>query len=228
MSIGRGYIATSFGQVHYRYAGTPGAPVLLLLHQTPSTSAMYEPMMQALAPTLPPHCAGHTGNGHERRDAGQYDHPGLAEGIAEFLDELGVVRCHVFGHHTGASIAVELAAQNPSLVEAVALSGPPLLTREMQEKLPALASSFDVREDGKHLSSMWQRIRDKDHDAPLEIIERETMNGLQLGDRYGAAYAAVVDHDIAAAMTNLDCPALVFAGTEDSALRRSSMRRSNC
>ena len=106
--------------------------------------------------------------------------------------------------------------QQPSLVEAIALSGPPLLTREMQERLPALASSFDVREDGKHLASMWQRIRDKDHDAPLEIIERETINGLQLGDRYGAAYAAVVEHDIAEAMTSLDCPALVFAGTEDS------------
>ena len=216
MSIGRGYMATSFGQVHYRYAGTPGAPVLLLLHQTPSTSAMYEPMMQALGPHFRLIAPDTPGMGMSDAMPGKMTIPRLAQGIAEFLDELGVVRCYVFGHHTGASIAVELGAQQPSLVEAVALSGPPLLTATMRETLPALASAFDVREDGKHLASMWQRIRDKDHDAPLEIIERETLNGIRLGDRYRAAYAAVVEHDIATTMTGLECPALVFAGTEDT------------
>ena len=215
MSIGRGYIATSFGQVHYRYAGTPGAPVLLLLHQTPSTSAMYEPMMRALSPHFRLIAPDTPGMGMSDASGDDLTIPGLAKAIGEFLDELGVVRCYVFGHHTGASIAAELAAQQPSLVQAIALSGPPLLTRDMREKLPSLASSFDVREDGQHLASMWQRIRDKDHDAPLEIIERETINGLRLGDRYGAAYDAVIEHDIAAAMTSLECPALVFAGTED-------------
>ena len=49
MSIGRAYANCSYGQVHNRYAGTPGAPPLVLLHQTPSTSAMYETLMQRLA-----------------------------------------------------------------------------------------------------------------------------------------------------------------------------------
>lgn len=216
MSIGRGYVATTFGQVHYRYAGTPGTPVLLLLHQTPSTSAMYEPMMRALAPDFRLIAPDTPGMGMSDGMPGEMTIAKLAAGIAEFLDELGVVSCYVFGHHTGASIAAELAGQQPLLVEAIAMSGPPLLTKEMQEKLPALASTFDAQEDGEHLSNMWQRIRNKDHSAPLDIIERETINGLQLGDRYSDAYKAVAEHDIAAVMTQIECPALVFAGTEDS------------
>ena len=216
MTIGRAYVATSFGHVHYRYAGTPGAPVLLMLHQTPSSSTMFEPMMHALSPEFRLIAPDTPGMGMSDAKPGDMTIPALAEGIAEFLDELGVVRCHVFGHHTGASIAVELAAQQSSLVEAIALSGPPLLTPEMREALPALGSRFDIDEDGEHLSSMWQRMRDKDRDAPLEIIERETINGIQLGDRYSAAYSAVADHDFATALSGLGCPALVFAGTEDS------------
>ena len=216
MSIGRGYVATSFGQVHYRYAGTLGAPVLVLLHQTPSTSAMYEPMLLALAPQFRLIAPDTPGMGMSDGMPGPMSIPGLAAGIGEFLDELGVVRCYVFGHHTGASIAAELAVQQPPLVGALAMSGPPLLTPEMRDRLPALASTIAATEDGEHLANMWQRIRDKDDGAPLEIIERETINGLQLGDRYSDAYSAVIEHDIAATMAQLECPALVFAGTEDS------------
>ena len=169
MNTRRGYVATSFGQLHYRYAGTPGAPVLVLLHQTPSTSAMYEPMMRVLAGQFRLIAPDTPGMGMSDGLSEPMSVPGLAAGIAEFLDEIGVVRSYLFGHHTGASIAAELAAQNPALVEAIALSGPPLLTREMRDKLPALASTFAAQEDGEHLSSMWRRIRDKDNSAPLEI-----------------------------------------------------------
>ena len=85
----------------------------------------------------------------------------------------------------------------------------------MRANLPTLASTIAATEDGEHLANMWQRIRNKDDGAPLKIIERETINGLQLGDRYSDAYAAVIEHDIAGSMNRLDCPALVFAGTED-------------
>ena len=49
MNVARGYTTTSFGQVHYRFAGTPGKPVVVFLHQTPSDSAMYEDLMRELA-----------------------------------------------------------------------------------------------------------------------------------------------------------------------------------
>jgi haloalkane dehalogenase len=62
---------------------------------------------------------------------------------------------------------------------------------------------------------MWDRIGGKDADAPLSIVQRETLSGLQLGDRYSETYGAVIDHDFATTAAAMQCPALVFAGTLD-------------
>ena len=215
MSVHRGYAAVSFGQVHYRYAGAGDKPVLVLLHQTPSTSEMYIELMQALdrdfrllAPDTP-------GMGMSDRIDGELTIAGLADGIAEFLDEIGIDHCFVFGHHTGASIAAELAARHPRVVDAVAMSGPTLLSESLKSKLKTVSTSIPILEDGSHLQAMWSRIGGKDADAPLSIVLRETINGLQLGDLYPDAYNAVIEHDFAAAAASMQCPVLVFAGTLD-------------
>lgn len=211
----RGYATTSFGQVHYRFAGTPGKPVLVLLHQTPSTSAMYEDLMQALAGDYRLFAPDTPGMGMSDPIAGDMTIPALADGIAEFLDEVGIERCCLFGHHTGAAIAAELAAKLQDRVRAVALSGPTVLSEELKARLPDSAKEIPVADDGSHFEAMWRRIAGKDPAAPLAITIRETINGIELGEHYPAAYDAVIEHDIEAALVNLSCPVLVFAGTDD-------------
>jgi pimeloyl-ACP methyl ester carboxylesterase len=215
MKVNRGYATVSFGQIHYRFAGTPGKPVLVLLHQTPSTSAMYEDLMNVLAAEFRMFAPDTPGMGMSDAVAGELSIRELADGLAEFLDEVGVDHCLLFGHHTGAAIAAELASLHPHRFDAIALSGPTLLNEELKSRLPALASAFPVLEDGSHLTGMWRRIRDKDQNAPFEISLRETLSGLELGEDYPAAYDAVISHDIAAALTSLSCPVLLFAGTDD-------------
>ncbi len=215
MKVRRAYVAVSFGQMHYRYAGTTGKPVVVLLHQTPSSSAMYEQLMMRLATDFRLIAPDTPGMGMSDAVDGEMRIERLAEAIAEFLDELSIDRCLVFGHHTGASIAAELVQRHPQLVTAVAMSGPTLLDDDMKSRLPAAAAAIPVQQDGSHLLQMWRRISSKDAKASPSIIERETLNGLQLGDRYAAAYEAVIAHDFAAAIQAIECPALVFAGTDD-------------
>ncbi len=215
MSIGRAYANCSFGQVHYRFAGTPGAPVLVLLHQTPSTSAMYEALMERLASGFRLLAPDTPGMGLSDPAAAPFSIAGAASGIAEFLDEIGVERCFAFGHHTGASVAVQLASDNAGFVDALALSGPTLLDEELRKKLPLAAAPVPVTENGDHVLAMWRRVRGKDSDVPLEIALRETLNGLQLGDNYLAAYEAVMQQDFAGQISSLECPVLVFAGDGD-------------
>ena len=81
--------------------------------------------------------------------------------------------------------------------------------------MPDASRAFSVDNDGGHLVSMWQRINGKDTNASLDIVERETLSGIAIGERYPAAYAAVVAHDAEAALGALDCPVLAFAGTND-------------
>lgn len=215
--VRRDYADLSWGQIHYRSAGDSNAPVLVLLHQSPSHSVMYEKVMLRLADRfhlLAPDTPGFGGS--DRLPAGiAADIPAFASAITEWLAHVGVARCGMFGHHTGAAIAAEIASREPGLVAALALSGPTLLSEEQKLALPAMATHLPPVADGSHLTDMWQRIRAKDEDASTELIHREVLSALACGEAYSASYLAVTQHDFAGCLAKIDCPALVFAGDRD-------------
>lgn len=216
MKVLRGYTTVSFGQIHYRYAGTARRPVLVLLHQTPSTSAMYEDLMLALANDYRLFAPDTPGMGLSDPVAGEMTIDALASGVTEFLDDLGIDRCFVFGHHTGAAVATQLAADHPDRVDALALSGPTLIDATLRAKLPEVAATIPVDGEGGHLVQRWDRIRGMDQDVSLDIVQRETLNAIAMDERYPAAYDAVMAHDVEKALAALNCPVLVFAGTGDA------------
>ena len=215
MKVLRDYTTASFGQVHYRHAGAQVRPAVVLVHQTPSTSAMYEDLMLALANDFRLIAPDTPGMGLSDPVAGTPRIEALARGIAEFLDRLEIDRCHLFGHHTGAAIAAQLAADRPERVEKLALSGPTLLDAGLRARLPEAAATVPAEDDGAHLVKMWRRTVDKDPNASLDIVHRETIDALALGEHYPAAYDAVMAHDIEGTLATLSCPVLVFAGTAD-------------
>ena len=215
MNVLREYATVSFGQIHYRCAGTAHRPVLVLLHQTPSTSAMYEDLMRALAGDFRLLAPDTPGMGLSDPVDGRMTIDALANGIVEFLDDMGIDRCCVFGHHTGAAIATQFAADRPDRVGALALSGPALIDAALREKLPGVSATLPTDDGGGHLVQRWRRILRMDRDVPLHIAQRETLNAIAMGERYAAAYEAVMAHDVERALAALTCPVLVFAGTRD-------------
>lgn len=214
-SIRKGYVDCDFGQLHYRIAGDSDKPTVVLIHQCPSSSVMYEPLMlrladhyQLIAPDLP--------------GFGQTDplpvHGSIAlyaDAFLQALSALNISRCFLFGHHTGAAVAVQMASDKPKLVKGVALSGPTLLSEQQKRELPLKAKPFVQKESGRHLLNMWQRIRGKDTSAPLDLSLRETLLALQLNEHYLEAYTGVAEHDCATQMAAIKCKTLVFAGTKD-------------
>lgn len=213
--IRRAYCDIDAGQLHYRQAGNPQKTPLILLHQSPSSSVMFESLMHALgddywllAPDTPGF--GQSDPLRERVSIAAY-----AKAVRQFLDGLNIKRALLFGHHTGASVAVQLAHDCPDLALAIALSGPTLLSDQLKAILPEKAKPFPLREDGSHLLGMWQRMRDKEPDAPLALSLRETVLGLVVGDAYPEAYRAVIEQPFAEQLQAIACPVLVFAGTGD-------------
>lgn len=211
----RDYTTASFGQIHYRHAGAADRSACVLLHQTPSTSAMYEDLMPLLADDFRLFAPDTPGMGLSDPVPGALTIDALADGLAEFLDGVGIDRCRLFGHHTGAAIAAQLAADRPERVEALALSGPPLLDARLRARLPESAVPYPAEDDGGHLIKTWRRTFDKDRNASLDTVHRETADAIALGAGYAAAYDAVIAHDLEGALGAVTCPALVFAGTTD-------------
>jgi haloalkane dehalogenase len=215
MTVHAAYCDLETGQLHYRSnRQRPGTP-LLLLHQSPSDARMYLRLMAELDAQFWMIAPDNPGFGNSSSLRGGFSLPLCAEAIIELLGQLQIERCHLFGHHTGASIAVQIAAQAPALVEKLVLSGPTLLNPELKAALPAKAQRVTPQVDGSHMLQMWQRTAAKETDAPLALLLRETMAALAAGDNYPQAYAAVIAQDFAAQLAALCCPTLVFAGTED-------------
>lgn len=217
-TLRRAYVDVAGRQVHYRCAGSEGLPRLLLLHQSPSSSAMYSQLMLELADRyqlFAPDTPGFGGSDPlpevgEARQVADY-----ASVIHGFCTALSLSPCAVFGHHTGAAIAVQLEHDYPGTARAMVLSGPTLLTAEQKASLPELASPFPPAEDGAHLLAMWRRIRDKDPEAPLALSQREVHSAFACGASYLASYEAVTQQDFTGQLAGIECPVLVFAGDQD-------------
>ncbi|MEH6580327.1 MAG: alpha/beta hydrolase [Halioglobus sp.] len=216
--IFRNYVTVISERIHYREIGDKSLPTLLLLHQSPSSSAMYEELMLALAGSfhiLAPDTPGFGASDALPGDMDALSIADYADAMHGFLTALGVKQCHVFGHHTGAGIAVQFEHDYPGTALAMALSGPPLLSESQKHSLPGLASPIEVAADGSHLLQMWQRISAKDPQAPLALLQREVLSAFTCGESYQASYRAITEQPFADQLPGLGCPVMVYAGDCD-------------
>ncbi|GAA5525449.1 fluoroacetate dehalogenase [Microbulbifer aestuariivivens] len=213
--IRRGYLDFGNGQLHYRYCGKESAPLLLMLHQTPSSSAMYLRLMPMLSENFFVVAVDTPGFGGSDPLAGDVTIEAFAAAIYQAVSAAFDQPALVFGHHTGAAIAVQLAYDQPEFVRALALSGPTLLTEAQKRALPSAARAFPIDDSGSHWQNMWQRLRGKDPEADLSLSVRETLLAFTCGDYYEASYRAVVEQDVVLQMAAINCPALVCAGGRD-------------
>lgn len=210
----RFYTDMPHGQLHGRIIVTPHKPWLVLLHQSPSSSEMFE----ALIPILSHHFSviAPDNPGFGQSDA--LTIPSVAAFgacVETLLDAHAVTRTFVFGHHTGAAIAAFLGANRPDLCAGIAMCGPPALTLEQRQMLPAMAPVEMPEPTGDHLLRMWSKLRAKETTAPPALSTRE------LGLAFSAtstrqAYQAVADYDFMHDLGAITCPLLLFAGERDS------------
>jgi pimeloyl-ACP methyl ester carboxylesterase len=218
--IKREYVWVMGGQLHFRQVGNGQfgiSPPLILLHQTASSSAMYEAMMAILGEKfwcIAPDTFGF-GNSTPNTDT-PFSIADHSQALCELLTQLGIPSCYLFGHHTGAAIAVQVAHDRPDWVKKLILSGPPLLSQAQIESLKTTLPKSTLDPNGKHLAETWERIAKKDVNLPPELIQREVLLTLQAGEHYPQAYWAVFEQDFAGQLDTIGCPTLVVAGERDS------------
>jgi pimeloyl-ACP methyl ester carboxylesterase len=212
--VRRFYVDLPTGQVHGRIGYVPGKPWLVLLHQSPSSSAMFDAIMPELMRHFSVIAPDNPGFG-QSDPLEVLSVSTLADCVAQVLATHGITRAFVFGHHTGAAIAAHLSVTLPDLCLGVALCGPPALSPIERTKLAAMAPVETPEPSGAHLMAMWAKLRSKETNAPPTLSTRE------LGLAFSAvstkqAYEAVAAYDFMAALGQISCPLLMFAGERDS------------
>ena len=148
--------------------------------------------------------------------------PDYARSIVEFLGALGIERCHLFGHHTGASIAVEIAAAYPEMVSKLVLSGCPHYTEEVrQAKIHGDAfQPPQPKADGSHITDAWNTILKYVPGATPEIATYMVLSRLLAGERGEEGHQAVFQYDIESRLPRIKCPTLLFSTVGDAFMDR--------
>lgn len=161
MTLRRFFASVDGRVVHGRRAGS-GAP-LLLLHQSPRSSAELEPLIQSLAADWDVIAPDTPGNGLSDALTRETDRlESYADATVHVLDALGVKKCVVYGFHTGAAIGAALTAKYPERVVGALLNGIPAFDAAERADLAAnYLPNFSPRWDGSHLTWAWARMREQ-------------------------------------------------------------------
>ena len=170
--IDRDFVRIDEGQVHYRAVGdvTSGARPLVLIHASPASAYNLQPLMGKLGQLRdqPLYAPDTLGNGDSC--PAQMEVPDIAYyagAVGRQLDALGVPEIDVYGTHTGGSIAMELAIQQPERVKRVVIDGVGLYSEE--EKADMLANyTPEIMPDheGTQFNWAWHFVRDQNFFFP--------------------------------------------------------------
>ena len=153
----KAYADTPFGQLHYTSVGE--GPALLLLHQTPRSHDEFRELQPLLADGRRVIAMDMLGFGMSAPLPAPQTIEQFAAGAFALLDSLGVAEATVLGHHTGAVVALEMAAASDR-VPALILSSTPWTGPEYRERhaTDTAVDNVSRTEDGSHLTELW-RIR---------------------------------------------------------------------
>jgi len=160
----RGFVDLDHGQIHFRAIDGASAIPLVLIHPSPGSSKQLEPLMRALAERGRSVWAPDTaGNGDSDALAlAQPEIPDLAR--AALAAVMGRIEgsFHLYGSHTGASIAMEIALSRPDLVASLTIEGMGLYDASLQtDVLERYAREIHPDHEATHLMKVWHFCRDQ-------------------------------------------------------------------
>lgn len=209
------YVDTPLGQIHIAECGT-GAPVVLL-HQTPRSWTEYRYVLPLLGEQFRAIAMDTIGFGSSAKPAGQYSIELFADGVDRLTEALGLETYDLVGHHTGAVIAVEVAARNPTRVRRLVLSAS-AYREEPYQNLGTHGAIDEVamRPDGSHLVELWNR-RLGFYGAGFEYALHDFLiDGLRVFDRIEDGHTAVHAYGMRTRLAEIRSETLIICGERDT------------
>ncbi|MDG2242816.1 MAG: alpha/beta hydrolase [Rhodospirillaceae bacterium] len=164
--VDRAFVRIAEGQVHYRKCGTTSnasTNTLYMIHASPSSSVNLVPLMEELGKTrhvIAPDTLGFGDSPPPSQDIPNADD--YAESVIRVMDALRIESCDLYGSHTGAHIACELAIHYPDRVRRLVFDGIGMFSPEdKKDFLENYAPDVQPDEFGQHLIWAWNFVRDQ-------------------------------------------------------------------
>ncbi|MBT0668260.1 alpha/beta hydrolase [Novosphingobium profundi] len=228
----RSFVDVPFGQVHLRSVAGKGR-TLVFLHASPGSSRQLVPLLEQLAGTRPLVAPDTAGFGDSA------PHPVEAPTATDFaaatlaaLDALGLGEFDLYGSHTGACIAAEIALAAPERVTHLVLDGVGRFEGAFLESVLAnYAPRFTPDLDGAYLARAFQFLRDQcsfwpwynrtsegRREAgimPAPALHAWLVELLKAPETYPLGYHAAFTWPVRARLPELSVPTLLMAAADD-------------
>jgi haloalkane dehalogenase len=206
--ITRHFVDVGSRRVHYRRAGR--GPAVLLVHQSPRSSAEFVPLIERWAKHFTLIAPDTPGFGQSAPLPGESVEIGdFAQALLALIDALGIRRIAAYGFHSGGIILAAAFRRAPDRFSALAIGGYAIWTpEEMALFGTAYLPPFRPSAYGEHLTWLWNRILEQSwffpwfdvrpearlsvaHDDPARV-DAVVRDMLDSGDAYRAGYGAVL------------------------------------
>lgn len=231
--VRRGFVDVAEGQIHYRHAGPANAPVLVMLHGSPTSAHALMPLMREMAKTFRVIAPDMLGNG-DSSPAQKYPVTIeiLADGAMRAFDGLGLKEFFLYGYHTGGNLGIETALARPKQVKKLIIDGMGLYSPADRAALVGnQAPEMKADLEGTQLLRAWHLVRDGKIFWPWWNRGAQNVRGLGLPDpdtlhedvlellkccrTYHHAYRAALGYDKVPRVKQLKLPVLVSASEKD-------------
>lgn len=222
------------GQVHYWEAGIADSRPLVMLHASPGSARMLRPLMRAFAPHRRVMALDTRGNGDSAPLAAERPEiADFARATLDALDALCLPAIDLYGTHTGASIAAELAILAPGRVRRLILESMGLWDGVRQaEHLARNAPDVEPDLTGAQFHWAWHYVRDQhlfwpwyERSAEARLarglpdataLHEEVVEVLKALTTYHRSYKAAARYPKRARLPLLRVPTLVASARSDS------------
>jgi len=215
--IERSFISINSGRVHVAACGA-GRPILLL-HQTPRSWDEFREVLPLLGARYRAIAMDTVGFGDsDPLPPGRDSIEAWAQAAHEVLTALGCASAVVAGHHTGAAIALEMAASRPERVEALVLSACPYVDAARRASAGGGKPAIDeaaIQADGRHLTELWGMRQSFYPEDRSDLLDRFIIDALKAGPRAAEGHRVVSRYVMEDRLPLVRCPTLVIAPTAD-------------
>lgn len=230
--IRKGFVSVGGRDVHYRTAGT--GPAVVLLHDSPRSSALHIPLIEALCGEFTVIAPDTPGNGQSGplRGGDRLEIADFAEALAQTLAALGIRKAGFYGFHTSSKILLEFAVRYPERVSVAIMDGLSLPPGGPDaDFIAAYMRPFEIDQDGTHIAREWTRLRDSGRwfpwfsRDPAHRIASPALDQAQThqsfldyfsaGPNYVGAYTAAMYYRAEPRLARLTVPGVIMAREDD-------------
>nr|WP_070958680.1 alpha/beta fold hydrolase [Hyphomonas sp. Mor2] len=194
--VRRGYLDGAHGQLHYRIAearAEAGKPPLVCLHQSPKCGLEFDIFMREASRDRTVIAPDYPGYGMSDPAPSEADTtiPMYAGDMWRLVEGLGLETVDLFGNHTGAKVAAQMALTKGDRVHAIAMISAAILTDEERTMFKDMFTPIPLDDEHTRFKISWERILERRGPGQtLEMMDRSMYMNMMGGEAYEWGHVA--------------------------------------